>query len=628
LTVRRRARAGILIGAGGLGVLLALAWWVSGRKDDAPFAPGPTLGLVLDIPPPAASEVDRLREKTAGGTDRFLVERVNEEIEPRLEVLKRFLQDPGAPESAALLDGLLAADFRSSPLRPPAERTTLERDGITARIGTFAGGAPALDRAAFAKEVLALIHPLRRLETAALKVIRIGGDPEAGPATTAILYDLAGEAEDGVRREWTGNAAFAWKRAAGAAGERGAWLLAGIEMLDQVRTTLAARPFADVTRAALGANPSYESLIVPGIDEFRDRLDSAAGIDVYGHHGAAVGDADGDGLDDIYIAMPAGLPNILFLGRADGTFGDASAASGADALDGTSQPLFIDVENDGDEDLFLVIDTGVLLLENDGKGRFREVESGAPSLAAARATPIAAAAADYDLDGFIDVYLATYVFWQGSVGEVGSRLPFPYHEAQNGAPDFLLGNRGAAAAGGRFEDVTEKAGLATGNSRFSFAAAWGDYDSDGDPDLCVANDFGSKNLFRNDGDGTFTDVAREAGVEDIGAGMSVAWEDYDGDGDLDLYTGNMFSSAGRRVTGTEDYKADRPDLQRLYRRHARGNSLFRNRGDGTFEEVSEETRAFYGRWAWSSGFIDFNLDGREDIFVQNGFITNARKHDL
>jgi hypothetical protein len=399
-------------------------------------------------------------------------------------------------------------------------------------------------------------------------------------------------------------------------------------MLDQVRTTLAARPFADVTRAALGANPSYESLLVPGIDDFRDRIDAAAGIDVYGHHGAAAGDADGDGIDDIYIAMPSGLPNLLFLGRADGTFRDASAASGADVLDGTSQPLFIDVENDGDEDLFLVTDTGVLLLENDGKGRFRKAESGVPSLAAARATPIAAAAADYDLDGYVDVYLCSYVFWRGSVGEVGSRLPFPYHEAQNGAPNFLLRNRGAAAAGGRFEDATGKAGLAPGNSRFSFAAAWGDYDSDGDPDLCVANDFGSKNLFRNEGDGTFTDVAREAGVEDIGAGMSVAWEDYDGDGDLDLYTGNMFSSAGRRVTGTDDYKAERPDLQGLYRRHARGNSLFRNRGDGTFEEVSEETRAFYGRWAWASGFIDFNLDGREDIFVQNGFITNARKHDL
>ena len=120
----------------------------------------------------------------------------------------------------------------------------------------------------------------------------------------------------------------------------------------------------------------------------------------------------------------------------------------------------------------------------------------------------------------------------------------------------------------------------------------------------------------------------DAGVEDVGAGMSVSWEDYDNDGDLDLYVGNMFSAAGQRVTGGDDYKADDRQLQSVYRRHARGNSLFRNSGDGTFEDVSLESGAWFGRWAWGSDFLDFNLDGHEDIYVQNGFLTNSREHDL
>jgi hypothetical protein len=237
---------------------------------------------------------------------------------------------------------------------------------------------------------------------------------------------------------------------------------------------------------------------------------------------------------------------------------------------------------------------------------------------------MSAAAADYDRDGFLDIYVCSYVFWRGTSGEIGSRLPLPYHEAHNGAPNFLYRNRGD----GSFEDTTRAARLDQDNDRFSFACAWGDADDDGDPDLYVANDFGSKNFYRNEGDGTFTETAAAAGVSDVGAGMSVAWEDYDTDGDLDLYVGNMFSAAGRRVTGTADYKADDPGLQGLYRRHARGNSLFRNRGDGIFDEVSEESGAYFGRWAWASGFIDFNLDGREDIFVQNGFITRDRSLDL
>ena len=104
------------------------------------------------------------------------------------------------------------------------------------------------------------------------------------------------------------------------------------------------------------------------------------------------------------------------------------------------------------------------------------------------------------------------------------------------------------------------------NQRFSFAASFTDIDSDGDPDLYVANDFGRNNLYRNDrdknGDSTFTDVAKEAAVEDISAGMSVSWADVDGDGDRDLYVSNMWSSAGNRLAYQRNFQSDADETAR------------------------------------------------------------------
>ncbi len=108
----------------------------------------------------------------------------------------------------------------------------------------------------------------------------------------------------------------------------------------------------------------------------------------------------------------------------------------------------------------------------------------------------------------------------------------------------MLRNRGD----GTFEDVTQASGLNRNNTRFSFAASWADSDADGRPDLYVANDFGRNNLYRKNADGTFIDVAARLGVEDVGAGMSASWFDYDRDGRLDLYVGNMWSVAGLRVS--------------------------------------------------------------------------------
>ena len=149
----------------------------------------------------------------------------------------------------------------------------------------------------------------------------------------------------------------------------------------------------------------------------------------------------------------------------------------------------------------------------------------------------------------------SYLF---GAGEDKAGTPAPYYDARNGPPSVLFRNDGR----GRFIDVTAEAGLDIGNDHYHFAAAWADYDGDGWPDLLVANDFGTKNLYRNLGrrNGTvkFEDVAASAGLLDHGAGMSAAFLDYDNDGLLDIYTGNMWSAPGLRITSAPTFMPDAP----------------------------------------------------------------------
>src|SRR6516165_1009556 len=181
-----------------------------------------------------------------------------------------------------------------------------------------------------------------------------------------------------------------------------------------------------------------------------------------------------------------------------------------------------------------------------------------------------------------------------------------------------------------FRDVTEESGLNRNNARFSFCCAWADYNGDLWPDLYVVNDFGRKNLYRNNGDGTFTDVAAEAGVEDTGAGMSACWFDYDNDGAEDLYVANMWTAAGQRVATQEIFQKSLPEKVRaLYRKHAMGNSLFRNRSTTTgFQDATATASVEMGRWSWSSDAWDFDHDGYPDLYVTNGMVSGPSPDDL
>jgi hypothetical protein len=144
----------------------------------------------------------------------------------------------------------------------------------------------------------------------------------------------------------------------------------------------------------------------------------------------------------------------------------------------------------------------------------------------------------------------------------------------------------------------------------------------------VANDYGRNNLYRND-EGDFTDVASQAGVEDMAAGMSVSWGDVDNDGWMDLYVSNMFSSAGNRVSYQRKFQPRADAATRVaLQRHARGNSLFAGDRSGNFRDISEAAGVTMGRWAWGSTLADLNNDGLQDIVVANGFLTQEFPDDL
>jgi Flp pilus assembly protein TadD len=269
--------------------------------------------------------------------------------------------------------------------------------------------------------------------------------------------------------------------------------------------------------------------------------------------------------------------------------------------------------------------TQPLLFLNDGKARFTPVPDAFTFARPLQGVLTSMSMADYDRDGFLDLYLCVYSYFFGA-GEDKAGTPAPYYDARNGPPAVLFRNDGR----GRFVDVTEESGLGAGNNQYHFAAAWADYDEDGWPDLLVANDFGTKNLYRNlgrrGGVVTFEDAAAAAGVLDHGAGMSAAFLDYDNDGRLDIYTGNMWSGPGQRITAAPSFMADEtPEIRALYRRHTRGNSLFRNLGGGRFEDRTIAARAAMGRWAWSSDALDFDNDGWDDLYVANGMLTRQRE---
>ena len=369
--------------------------------------------------------------------------------------------------------------------------------------------------------------------------------------------------------------------------------------------------FHDVTNTVIGKNSRFEPQVLHGIDHWAQRITRIGDLSLAGHHGLAVGDVDGDGLEDLYVCDGGSLPNQLYLQQPDGTAKEVALDWGVAWLEDSRSALFVDLDNDGDQDLVVATVAMIAFAENLNNQAFK-LRGGFPGAP----YPFSLSAADFDLDGDLDIYTCIY----GAGNQPKKRgfeasSPTPFNEAENGGRNVLLSNLG----GFQFGDVTREVGLDQNNTRWSFSASWEDYDRDGDPDLYVANDFGRNCLYQNN-NGEFSNIARRAGVEDMAAGMSVSWGDSNRDGAPDLLIGNMFSSAGQRVSYQRNYEAGK-------KRMARGNTLFIASKDG-FQDASIASGITNGGWAWSSGFADLNNDGWQDLVITNGYLSNSRDDDL
>ncbi|MDP6860446.1 MAG: VCBS repeat-containing protein [Verrucomicrobiales bacterium] len=381
--------------------------------------------------------------------------------------------------------------------------------------------------------------------------------------------------------------------------------------------------FSDCTESIFSGNSSYKEQLTKGVNEWLEQLPAYAMLNRFGTPGMAIGDINGDGLEDLYLCQEPGIPNKLFLQNKNGTLKDISKEWKVDWIEDSRSALLVDLDNDGDPDLVVAMYGNIVIAANEGSKKGFEVVDVIPTSESTSSL----SAADYDLDGKLDIYVCCYAPNKSSdataMQTIGANARrFVYHDDNNGPENFLLKNETDSAAAISFRDVTKETGLNSNNQRWSFAASWEDFDIDGDPDLYVANDYGRNNLYRND-EGTFKDVAAQMGVEDSASGMSVTWADYDLDGRQDLYVSNMFSAAGSRITTQKEFKPDANlGTRKRFRRFTRGNTLFRNTPEG-FIDTSESAGVTMGRWAWGSRFVDLNNDGWQDLVVANGYLSAA-----
>ena len=439
-----------------------------------------------------------------------------------------------------------------------------------------------------------------------------------GQLKTRQRLTSTGKTPDGQRVDSYAVVDATWATPAGD-NKEGKPRLTGFSMPKLVRNEFADPKvmFQDIAGKVLGGTAAWREQLQWGMNNWVKRIERSLNPDFLGYHGLAIGDVDGDGLEDLYLCQPGGLPNLLFRHEPDGTLTDISAAAGVDWLDNTTGALLVDLDNDSDKDLAVATRTAFLIMENDGKGKFTLRER-----LSSLGMGYSPTSADYDHDGDLDILVLRYAGEGSKVGDFPT--PHPFHNARNGGANVLLRNEGRLA----FKDVTDESGLGVDNFRFSFSAGWEDFDNDGLIDVYIANDFGPNQLFRNEGK-TFTDVSGESGTEDWGFGMSATWADYDRDGLMDIYVSSMFSGAGNQVIPQADFNPSMNEETRSkYLKMVRGNSLLRNRGQARFDDITNPVAEGFAGWAWGAKFADLNNDGWEDLYVANGYVTQPDKEDL
>jgi hypothetical protein len=349
-----------------------------------------------------------------------------------------------------------------------------------------------------------------------------------------------------------------------------------------------------------------EAFSSPGaVRRFRDR-GTDLGMTVMEHAGgAAVDDFDGDGFLDIVTttSWPTG-PMRYWRNRGDGTFEDRSEDAGLLGQVGGLNLVHADYDGDGLLDLLVLRGAWLLaqgrqprsLLRNTGGGRFTDVTVEA-GLDAARFPTQNAAFADYDLDGDLDLFIGSEAWVREglayeSVGfEIEEGGDLPY-------PSQLYRNEDD----GTFTDVAAEAGVE--NLRYAKGSAWGDYDLDGFPDLYVSNQWGANRLYRNLGNGRFEDVAEELGVTEPTYSFPTWFWDYDNDGRPDLFVASYHGTPGTSI--------------RTYLGKERGEDVLYRNEPGGFRNLAAEAGLTRLTLTMGANFADVDGDGWLDLYMGTG----------
>ena len=509
---------------------------------------------------------------------------------------------------------IITSDFSTDPLSPKELKTMLSKDSIIIQSADIQSNTKKEGAEHLQKELISTRNQTSELpEERYIKYKIVGIDLKSDQETfnTKVLFNINYRTNSNIVQKnavWSIN----WK----GLDEHTKISDITIQSFSQAIRQKAFPLFTEITESVIGENSCYTTQLAHGMNHWLTRAPVRAMLNRFGTPGISIGDVNGDGLDDFFLCQEPGLPNRLFIQQKDGKALELSKEWGVDWIEDSRSSIIADFDNDGDQDLAVACYGMVVIANNNNQRGFEPVTVLRTSWSTS-----SLAAADYDNDGLIDLYVCAYVNEDNgdSIG-TGSN-EFVYHDAENGAANTLFKNTTKDTGNLSFIDVTEEAGLNINNSRWSFAASWEDYDNDGDQDLYVANDYGRNNLYNND-KGKFTDLASETDSEDSASGMSVSWADYDRDGNMDLYVSNMFSAAGNRITNQKQFKnSTQQSVRERFRRFARGNTLLRNTGQ-IFQDTSLSAGVNMGRWAWGSNFIDFNNDTFPDLIVANGYLTS------
>ena len=511
--------------------------------------------------------------------------------------LKKAISEPLLKLDPSGIRPFLTDDFRGRfPSR--SDGRALDEDGLV--ITDYAGlNAPDTDATAFLAHVTALTGRYSAISRSQFRCFTFLLDKGEGRARGLYHWWLSGQGPENRRLEVQGDFAVDFE------GPVGQWKIRRIEFPAPagalVESTRA--PFADITDPT-GFEFAYSA-------EGRRALQAAIDNRTMTNVGSlSACDWNRDGFPD-FLATNENRRSVVFQNDGKGGFQPVELPE-----QGGLFYLYLDLDGDGVEELVSTHPKwyrrdkaclGLYARAAGGAWEFREslVFDNPPG--ARELLMHHVAAGDANGDGRLDLFVTGY-----SNSTSGS-LDFNFLDAKSGTRDLLFINQG----GLKFSEEAEPRGIR--DMRYGYAAEFFDFDSDGDLDILVINDFGPDNYYENRGNGVFDERPDHPLARDPAFGMGLAIADFDNEGKYSVYVSNMYSHAGNRMIAVTPALNDRMRKDMLFA--VQGNALYEF--DGAWKETAIARGVARADWAWGCVFFDLENDGDKDLFVANGFTTHS-----